>query len=127
MGRLEGGYSMKRFIILAAVSVLLAVPVASAATPTVAVNPASPVWGQSYTISGCGYPVGTNLFVQLHEPNYTIPSQTVTTDATGCFTSTWTADAVGSYHADVLLPAAQGAKKFRLTTLASVDYIVTFS
>lgn len=106
---------MKRLLLLTVFAAFLSVPVAaSAATPTVTVNPASPVATQSYTISGCGYQAAVPMLVVVSDIWDNVQSQNATSTSSGCFATTWIAKEFPSgigpipYHVDVYLIRKNG-------------------
>lgn len=92
---------LARLAAVAAAALALAAP--AAAVGDLAVSPSSVQLGDSFTLSGCGYPVPTSISIEVSGPkksgiHYFTAGEPIGAD--GCFSQSWTAwwSATGTYQ-----------------------------
>ncbi|MDH4102724.1 MAG: hypothetical protein OEW52_11725 [Thermoleophilia bacterium] len=91
----------------------IAVPFAFAGKPgsgaTISITPnEAPAWGRVWG-SGCGYEVGTDVYVDVQKPN-ALAFLGAAPDAAGCISFTFTTDDPGTYSVSARQQLSRGKK-----------------
>jgi hypothetical protein len=87
---------MRRLAAALAMAGLLAASsagLASAGKGTLTIDPSPVARGETFTLTGCGYPVPTSLSFHVVGPNvdYFTAGEPLAADSGGCFSDTWLA------------------------------------